>query len=242
MGDGITVRYYVNSYFLHIFFIFRSLNKNGNTFRYEGPPRRRYYRRSNQGYTTYGSAQARSAYDRSSGQRWRYESEYSAAEQKEKLINTIFFGFALPLFLFADYIEAAFWPKPRPGWNVDGESRPEKSNPAELKKKVRKKAVACPAVQTSPVTPAIRDVPDQGCKSLLNRSVGYTYVVGRGLGKLESATNLAPKLPETIPHSTGPQNLRSLLSMENRLSDLRLDDIHKWLRHRTGVPGSGGGA
>jgi len=62
-------------------------------FRYEGPPRRRYYRRNNQGYTTYGSAQARSTYDRGTGQRWRYESEYSAGERKERLMNTIFFGY-----------------------------------------------------------------------------------------------------------------------------------------------------
>ena len=99
-----------------------------------------------------------------------------------------------------------------------------------------------PDVETRPVTSAIRDIPDQGCKSLLENtgntgsSVRYTYIVGQGFGKLGSASNLAPRLPEALPHTSGPQNLRSLLTMENRLSDLPLEGVHTWLRQRTRAP------
>lgn len=96
-----------------------------------------------------------------------------------------------------------------------------------------------PDVETRPVTSAIRDIPDQGCKSLLGntgRSVGYTHIVGQGFGKLESASKLAPKLPEAVPHTSGPQNLRSLLSIEYRLSDLPLEGVHTWLWQRTRAP------
>lgn len=211
----------------------------GSTSRYEGPPRRRYYRRNNQGYTTYGSAQARSTYERGTGQRWRYESEYSAGERKERLINAIFFGFALPIFLFADYIEAAFWPKPKHRLNFHGEQEARKCSESREKKGKKKLLGRVPMQTPDPETrSAIRDIPDQGCKSLLENSsnVGYTYVVGQGFGKLQSASSLAPKLPEVVPYTSGPQYLRSLLSMECRLSDLQLEGVHTWLRQRTGVP------
>lgn len=128
--------------------------------------------------------------------------------------------------------------------NFNGGSSPETQKTAECKKKGKKKLLGrvpmqTPDVETRPVTSAIRDIPDQGCKSFLEktgRSVGYTYVVGQGFGKLGSASNLAPKLPEAVPHTSGPQNLRSLLSMEYRLSDLPLERVHTWLWQRTGAP------
>lgn len=123
---------------------------------------------------------------------------------------------------------------------------PENQENAECKRKGQKKKLLGRVPMQSPdieeARPAVvRDIPDQGCKSLLennNNSVGYSYIVGQGFGKLHSATNLAPtKLPEVAPHaSAGLQSLRSLLSMEYRLSDLQFDGVHTWLRHRTNTP------
>lgn len=136
--------------------------------------------------------------------------------------------------------------------NFHGEQEPRKcpenQEKAECKKKGKKKLLGrvpmqTPDPETRPAPSAIRDISDQGCKSLLeNISVGYTYVVGQGFGKLQSASNLAPKLPEVVPHTSGPQNLRSLLSIEYRLSDLQLDGVHTWLRNRTGAPVNRGSA
>jgi len=116
---------------------------------------------------------------------------------------------------------------------------PENHEKVERTKNGKKKLLGRVPMQTpdTETKSAIRDIPDQGCKSLLENSssLGYTYVVGQGFGKLQSASSLAPKLPEVVPHSSGLQNLRSLLSMECRLSDLPLEGVHTWLRRRTGA-------
>lgn len=108
------------------------------------------------------------------------------------------------------------------------------------------KAVQCTrddrkAVQTScsakkPKASSMRGLRDQGCKSLLeNKSVGYTYVASRGLGNLEGATNLPPKLPDNTVPTFNPHYLRSLLTPECRLSDLPNVDLHTWLGQRARI-------
>jgi hypothetical protein len=81
--------------------------------RSEGPPKRRYYRRTQEGYTTYGRATESSSTfygerNNTGGVRWN--SELSGPERRERIFNAIFLGVAVPLFLFADHIAESIWP------------------------------------------------------------------------------------------------------------------------------------
>jgi hypothetical protein len=123
--------------------------------------------------------------------------------------------------------------------NFDGDMKTEKPKAAsECPREVKKKAVK---MEKRSATPTRSSSSTEGSQSSLenrsgSRSVAYTYEASQGLGKLESATNLAQNLPESRPLTSGPQHLRSLLTMENRLSDLRINEIHTWLRQRTHIP------
>jgi hypothetical protein len=123
--------------------------------------------------------------------------------------------------------------------NFDGDMKTEKPKASsECPREVKKKAVK---MEKRSATPTRSSSSPEGSQSSLenrsgSRSVAYTYEASQGLGKLESATNLAQNLPESRPLTSGPQHLRSLLTMENRLSDLRINEIHTWLRQRTHIP------
>ncbi|CAK9218628.1 unnamed protein product [Sphagnum jensenii] len=211
--------------------------------RSEGPPKRRYYRRTQEGYTTYGRATESSSTfygerNNTGGVRWN--SELSGPERRERIFNAIFLGVAVPLFLFADHIAESIWPtKKYVGIDLDTHDKA----PPQCSRKTVKPAQRHTNDKPAPavVVSVPRDIGSH--RSMIGNSsssLNYAYMAGTGFGKkLESVKEVAlQKMPPNgrpPSYNHGLLDLRSLLMLEGRLSDLKLSELHTWLGYRTWI-------